>query len=107
MTQHHNGCVALRPSTALPATPAHFFHAYTSNQQGLLQLWLASTPLAARVALGPVYIMASLIAAMLLNLGTRRAGDASAYSLFNAGVRRLPGEMSQAEVDRAARGGWL
>jgi hypothetical protein len=48
--------------------------------------------------------MASLAALMVFNLGTRGQGEYSAYSIFNPGVRRLPGEMTQDQVDNAYRG---
>jgi hypothetical protein len=61
-------------------------------------------PLAAKASLGPVYIIVSLMCLMITNLGTRKEGEASAYSIFNQGVRRLPGEMTQEQVDNAFRG---
>lgn len=63
-------------------------------------------PIAARLSLGPVYILGSIAALILMNMGTRRAGEWSAYSIFNEDVQRLPGEMTQDQVDNAFRGRW-
>jgi hypothetical protein len=64
-------------------------------------------PLAAKVSLGPVYIILSLMMLILTNLGTRKEGESSAYSIFNEGYRRLPGEMTQEQVDNAFRGRYM
>lgn len=72
----------------------------------LLTLVVASS---ARVAhgygWGPPYVLVCLIGAMLLNLGRRKEGEASAYSLFNAGLRRLPGQLDAAQMDAQIRAG--
>jgi hypothetical protein len=54
---------------------------------------------------GPPYVLFWLIAAMLLNLGRRKEGEASAYSLFNQGLRRLPGQLDAAQMDAQIRAG--
>lgn len=63
----------------------------------------------ARVAhafgLGPPYLMLAIVVAMLRNLGERRAGEASAYSIFNPGVRRLPGQLDAEAFDEQIRRG--
>jgi glutamate synthase domain-containing protein 1 len=69
-----------------------------------VQAWICGAPLAARLSLGPVYIIVSCMILILSNLGTRAAGEASAYSIFNTYVKRLPGEMTQEQVDNAFRG---
>lgn len=71
----------------------------------LLALWAAGAKLASFYDLGPPFIITSLFAVMLLNLGRRRAGQASAYSVFNDGFRRLPGQLTAEEFDRQIRRG--
>jgi hypothetical protein len=39
------------------------------------------------------------------NLGTRKAGEASAYSVFNEGFRELPGTFNADRVDEHLRRG--
>ncbi len=56
---------------------------------------------------GPVYVLASLAALIFFNLGTRKAGEASAYSIFNAGFRELPGQLNAATMDDQLRRGQL
>lgn len=56
---------------------------------------------------GPVYIIVSAAALIFLNLGRRKAGEASAYSIFNAGFRELPGQLNAAAMDDQLRRGQL
>ncbi|KAL4437074.1 hypothetical protein ABPG75_004213 [Micractinium tetrahymenae] len=72
-----------------------------------LAAWMAGARAAAAWELGPIYIIASIIALMLLNLGTRREGEWSAYSLFNRGMRRLPGQMTAEQLDAQVRRGHM
>lgn len=37
---------------------------------------------------------------MLRNLGTRAPGDVSAYTVFNEGLRALPGQLRQEDMER-------
>ena len=68
----------------------------------LFGLWCAASRAAG--ALGPLFVLFSLVAVMFCSLGTRRNNELSAYSLFNPGVRAIPGGMDQEELDRALRG---
>ncbi|KAI7845633.1 hypothetical protein COHA_000919 [Chlorella ohadii] len=72
-----------------------------------LAAWMAGARLAARWELGPLYIIATILLLMLLNLGQRREGQWSAYSLFNPGMRRLPGQMTAEDLDRQVRRGQM
>ncbi|PRW58332.1 ubiquitin family [Chlorella sorokiniana] len=72
-----------------------------------LAAWMAGARLAARWDLGPLYIIATILLLMLLNLGQRREGQWSAYSLFNPGMRRLPGQMTAEDLDRQVRRGQM
>jgi hypothetical protein len=72
-----------------------------------LAAWMAGARLAAAAELGPLYIISTLFAGMLLNLGQRKEGEWSAYSLFNRDFRRLPGQMTAEDLDAAVRRGQL
>lgn len=72
---------------------------------GLLA-WVAGAKLSARWDLGPVFVVTSIFALILLNLGKRREGEASAYSVFNQG-RRLPGQLTAEDLDAQLRRGHL
>ena len=54
-------------------------------------LWFAGAPIAAHFSVGPLYVLGTMLALILTNLGTRKAGELSAYSIFNPGARQLPG----------------
>lgn len=73
---------------------------------GLLA-WMAGARLAAAYDLGPVYVVTTIFLGIFLNLGQRREGEWSAYSIFNAGMRRLPGQMTAEDLDGQLRRGHL
>lgn len=70
-----------------------------------LALVLALAPVASAAGVGPLFLLGAILAVMLTNLGTRRPGEASAYSIFNPGVRRLPGQLDMDAVDQQIRRG--
>lgn len=65
-------------------------------------VWFALMLAARSWHFGMPFIIASLCWLMLTNLGTRRAGDASAYTIFNHGVA-LPGQLDAEDFDRELR----
>jgi hypothetical protein len=62
-----------------------------------------------RLRFGVVFFICSLILFIFLNLGRngREKGVMSAYSVFNAGNRRLAGEYDPSEMDRMLRQGGI
>jgi hypothetical protein len=73
-------------------------------------LWAAASSAAAARGLGPIFILATVFALILFNLnysGVRREGSLSAYSLFNPGLRRLPGEVTAEALDGQLRRGQM
>ena len=77
--------------------------------KGVTIAWLAGGPILTRVApsVAPMYVIVSLITAIFLNLGTRKEGEMSAYSVFNKGMRRLPGQLTADDIDDAVRRGQI
>uniref|UniRef100_A0A914H3C4 SAYSvFN domain-containing protein n=1 Tax=Globodera rostochiensis TaxID=31243 RepID=A0A914H3C4_GLORO len=57
-------------------------------------LWLSGQLLAAHVQFGFVYFVLSVLLLLLLNLGVRREGELSAYSVFNPNCERLLGQLT-------------
>jgi hypothetical protein len=94
----------LHAQGAPPLALAWLFLARPSRL-ALVLLIAAGARVAHNYGWGPPYVLLWLIAAMLLNLGRRREGEASAYSLFNAGLRRLPGQLDAAHMDAQIRAG--
>ena len=72
-----------------------------------LVAWVAGARLAAAYEVGPVYVVTTIFLAIFLNLGQRQEGEWSAYSIFNAGTRRLPGQMTAEDLDGQLRRGNL
>mmetsp|Transcript_26501 Transcript_26501/g.57820 ORF Transcript_26501/g.57820 Transcript_26501/m.57820 type:complete len:211 (+) Transcript_26501:102-734(+) len=72
-----------------------------------LMLFMAGCVITSRLGLGPVFVLASIIFAIFHNLGKRGEGEASAYSIFNPQVRRLPGQLDADQVDRQIRAGQM
>lgn len=74
----------------------------------VLGLVLAGAHVASWYNLGPVYILVSILVAIFTaGLGQRQPGDASAYSVFNQGVRRLPGQLDADVLDEQIRRGQM
>jgi len=70
-----------------------------------LVLWPLGAKLASRYSLGPIFILLSILAAVVFNLGERKPGEASAYSVFNEGFRSLLGEFRAEAIDEGLRRG--
>ncbi|XP_061368619.1 uncharacterized protein LOC133311574 [Gastrolobium bilobum] len=68
-------------------------------------MWFMLAPVAHRWDLGPLYIIATGFCLIIFNLGKRRAGDVSAYSIFNEDFRELPGTLNADRFDRDIRAG--
>ena len=66
--------------------------------------WVMCAPIAGRLQIGPLYVLGTILALILCNLGERKAGEASAYSIFNH-FRALPGQLTADEVDQQVRQG--
>jgi len=66
-----------------------------------LASWFVALRIAHERELGPVFVLATGFALIISNLGRRRAGQASAYSIFNDGFARLPGQLTADDVDDA------
>ena len=79
---------------------------------GLVILWIGGAYMSLQIGgagVAQTYVILSILAGMLLNLGKREAGTLSAYSVFNQGVRLVGDyldfherEMEQMGVRRAA-----
>lgn len=71
----------------------------------LCAAWYAVSRVALRHGVGQPFILLSIVALVLANFGRRKPGEASAYSLFNANKRALPGAIPREELERQLRGG--
>ena len=67
--------------------------------------WMILSPIAARYDLGPIYILGTIFLIMVVNLGVRRPGELSGYSLFNENVQSLPGQLRAEQLDQQIRHG--
>ena len=68
--------------------------------------WILCAAVADRMEVGPLYVLGTICALVFLNLGKRRAGEASAYSVFNQ-FRALPGQLTADELDHQVRHGQM
>ena len=55
----------------------------------------------------PLLLSLAGIIAIFSCLGKRKAGSLSAYSIFNEGAERLPGQLSADDIEREIRGGGM
>lgn len=68
---------------------------------------LAGAKVASWYDLGPVYILLAIIITIFTHLGRKKEGEASAYSVFNPGVQRLPGQLDADVIDQQIRRGQI
>lgn len=68
-------------------------------------VWMILSPIAAKYDLGPVYILGTIFLLIVVNLGVRREGELSGYSLFNENVQSLPGQLQADQIDQQIRHG--
>lgn len=78
------------------------------NQKSLIfglksLLWLAGWWSSNKLEFGSMYIIVSLFLAIFLNLGNKKAGEMSAYSVFNDGFQQLLGTMTAEQFDNEIR----
>jgi len=62
--------------------------------------WLSGQILAAHTEFGFVYFILSMFLLLLLNLGVRKEGEFSAYSVFNPRCERLLGQLTGDHFER-------
>lgn len=75
----------------------------TKRQACWFLLWCSLSRVSYKLDLGPIFILGTIFYFIFSNLGTR-TGEFSAYSIFNRGVRRLPGD--QLDADHIRRTGF-
>ncbi|WJZ82673.1 hypothetical protein VitviT2T_002409 [Vitis vinifera] len=71
----------------------------------LIVTWFILAPVAHRWDLGPLYILGTGFCIIFVNLGQRKHGDISAYSIFNEDFRELPGTLNADRLDQDIRAG--
>ncbi|KAG1670512.1 hypothetical protein FOA52_000766 [Chlamydomonas sp. UWO 241] len=95
----------LRAHSGLPPLALEWLVFLRPRNFGALALFVAGCLASSRAGVGPVFVLACMVAVILANLGRRREGEESAYSIFNAGVRRLPGQLDADQIDEQIRRG--
>ncbi|XP_024168632.1 uncharacterized protein LOC112175200 isoform X1 [Rosa chinensis] len=73
----------------------------------IIIMWFILAPVAHQWDLGPLYILGTGFGVILLNLGQRKPGDVSAYSIFNEDFRELPGTLNAERLDGDIRTGQI
>ena len=68
-----------------------------------LAVWFVLMLVCRHYRLGHPFIITSLIVLLLNNLGDKKAGDVSAYTVFNADMRALPGQLRMEDLEREMR----
>lgn len=92
----------------------HLFHFIAANALSFcrqsswlaflyLSSWCAAFSLAIYFEMGRLFTAASLFTVMMRNLGTRQAGDLSAYSVFNENFERIMGTLNGEQLDAEIR----
>jgi len=65
-----------------------------------IALWLGMLVGARHLQFGVPFLITSAVVLMFQNLGTRRLGEASAYTVFNDDFKPLPGQLQVADFER-------
>ncbi|GFH14280.1 SAYSvFN domain-containing protein, partial [Haematococcus lacustris] len=73
----------------------------------MLVLFCVGCLVSSKLQLGPVFILLCIITAIVTNLGQKKEGEVSAYSICNPGVERLPGQLDADDVDQQIRRGQI
>lgn len=95
----------LQTRLRLPDILLVWLFAIKPRHWAMLLVWIMISPVAAKYDVGPIYIVGTLFALMLFNLGKRKEGETSAYSWFNEGFRQLPGQLDADALDQQIRRG--
>lgn len=69
----------------------------------LTSLWFLAWMAMIYAEFGSLWIILSMIASIFLNLGERKKGELSAYSVFNEGFKQLLGTMDAQQFDNEIR----
>jgi hypothetical protein len=69
--------------------------------------WMIGSKVASYYYIGGPYIVMTVLLLMFMNLGNRKEGTLSAYSWFNTGGRRLPGDLTADHLDHQLRRGHM
>ena len=66
-------------------------------------VWFVLMLVCRHYRLGQPFVITTLIVLMLSNLGEKKAGDVSAYTVFNTDMEALPGQLRMEDLEREMR----
>ena len=89
----------LRHRAGLPDAALLVIFALSPTRYAVLVAWFLFGRLASSQGLGSLYLVLSVIAFIFTNLGKRREGEASAYTVFN-NFQALPGQLTGDQLER-------
>ncbi|KAF3791030.1 hypothetical protein EJ110_NYTH15210 [Nymphaea thermarum] len=95
----------LRDKVRIPDVILMAIFSISLKMWAIIIMWFILAPIAYEWHIGPLYILGTGFCIILFNLGQRRQGDLSAYSIFNDGFRELPGTLNADRLDRDIRAG--
>lgn len=71
-----------------------------------LVLWAIGAKLSAIFGVGAIFVLTTIVLLVFCNLGQRKPGEASAYSIFN-NFQELPGQLNAGVIDGQIRRGQM
>ncbi|PHU08400.1 hypothetical protein BC332_20260 [Capsicum chinense] len=71
----------------------------------MIVTWFILASIARRYDVAPLFLLATGFGLIFYNLGHRKQGELSAYSVFNEDFRELPGTLNADHIDRDIRAG--
>eukprot|EP00793_Prasinoderma_coloniale_P004428 PRCOL_00000188-RA len=93
----------LRVTLCLPEALCYVLLSVRPAVWASLIAWLVALRGSAAVGVPELFVMGSIVTGIACNLGVRRAGEVSAYSIFNDDFRELPGAFNAEAVDNMLR----
>lgn len=91
----------------IAVSPSRFTEREYGNCHSVISLRSMNVWFVCRFHVGPLYVLGSIVAVVFINLGTRLPGEQSAYSVFNEGIRSLPGQLDADSIDDQMRRGQM
>jgi hypothetical protein len=70
---------------------------------GIMSIWMAIYVICIHFRVGTLWFMFSAFVSIILNLGERKKGEASAYSVFNEGFQSILGTMTAEQFEKEIR----
>lgn len=102
-TGHELGLASITLSDFAYQSAYNFISSLSLKSWACGVFWISGLLFMNYVGFGSLWILLSMFASIFLNLGERKRGEMSAYSVFNEGFKQLLGTMNAEQFDNEIR----